>query len=214
MFRSQENTQLIWNLLSEQVKTPLNDSNKQFFNQKVQEIHQNSFQFKDIMEMNKQLIHICNLEFNKLNLEHRENEIEDMKEGFKPKEIDFSDKSDNNYVNIDVLINETLSKRERDLEEITKHFNTNIDQPLSGERKKIKIVEEIKPKIKPIVEKKVSFNLEPTIPKMCIKINYTENSINKTMFCNLNKHFRLFFGNNKPQTNITTTIENIEIINN
>ena len=50
-----------------------------------------------------------------LNLEHRENEIEDMKEGFKPKEIDFSDKSDQHYENIDVLINETMSKRERDL---------------------------------------------------------------------------------------------------
>ena len=208
MFRSQENTQLIWNLLSEQVKTPLNDSNKQFFNQKVQEIHQNSFQFNNIMEMNKQLIHVCNLEFNKLNLEHRENEIEDMKEGFKPKEIDFSDKSDQHYENIDVLINETMSKRERDLAEITKHFNTNLNEPLSGERKKIKIIEEIKP----VVEKKVSFNLKATIPKMCIKINYTENGINKTMFCNLNKHFRLFFGNNKPQTNITTTIENMEII--
>ena len=62
------------------------------------------------------------------------------------------------------------------------------------------------------VEKKVKFDLNQNILKTRVKITYTENGIEKILYCYLSKKFRLFSSEHgKIEENITAKLENVEL---
>ena len=104
----------------------------------------------------------------------------DFEEGInlkKPKEIDFTDGSEDFPIgNLDVIMNQTLADRQKELEQITSGFSKTQQEEAAkwlnnGETPKIKILDNISPDneiIKPV--KKVRFELTKRKKKMLLII--------------------------------------------
>ena len=230
MFTSEENKDMVWGLLVEQSKIPLNQQWRDFFNQTVNKIEREKTLYKNVIQMNKQLLSTCmnqinnfsNLNLNiKNNLQQKQVQLKLMREGPKQKEIDFTDKDDTEYGNLIFLMDQANADRERELQEIKKKLsNPNIDAKKwlnvnPDKAPEIKIDKnstiEIKNEIIP-AGKTVKFNLTENILKTRAKITYTEDGKEKVLFCNINKNFRLFSSEHgNIEENITARIENVEL---
>ena len=230
MFTSKENQEMVWGLLVDQSKIPLNRQWRSFFQQTINTIERDSGRYTNVIQMNKQLLSICMSQINsfaglntnsKNNLQQKQEELKLMREGPKKKEINFADKDETEYGNLNFLMDQASASRERELQEIKKKMSKpndkankwlNVD---SNKPPEIKIdqtsVVEIKNEIIP-TEKTVKFNLTENILKTRAKITYTEDGKEKVLFCNINKNFRLFSSEHgKIEENITARIENIEL---
>lgn len=232
MFTSKENKDMVWGLLTDQSKIPLNNQWRIFFNEAVNKIERERSLYSNIIQMNKQLISTCMSQINdftnfstntgnKKNLQQKQEELKLMREGPKKKEIDFTDKDDTEYGNLNFLMDQANADRERELQEIKKKLAKtnekankwlNVDSNKAPEIKidknsKIEIKNEIIP-----TEKKVKFDLNQNILKTRVKITYTENGIEKILYCYLSKKFRLFSSEHgKIEENITAKLENVEL---
>jgi len=233
MFTNQENKELIWNLLKEQTKMPLNAQFRSFFDEAIRNIVQNKHQYSSMIEMNKHLIATCMAEFEKLsssfwtqpgtqvkmlyasNLKQKQNDLEKLQGGIKPPTIDFKDKTEQEYGNVNRLMDQTMADRQKELESIARSFEGNRAQAtkwLNVEKApEIKIDRNTSVEIDVIPAKKVTFNLNAS--NIYVKLNYTENGTAKTMTCNLSNNFRLFTqGKTKVKSNII--LENVELFAN
>ena len=233
MFSSSKNKEMIWELLKEQSKFPLTQQWRRFFELTFENIEKRQRTYPNLVAMNKHLISICIEEMDKFiinipktllkskgtiqhSFKQKQEDIKQMQNGYKPKDIDFSDKSDQNYGNINHLMNQTIADRQKELEKITTRFQSNSKEAqkwLNREEnvavKKLRIDKETDKKIEtiPISQKKVSFNLNP----YSLKINYTENGVNKDMYCRLGSDFKLFTSHQVKPDNQNIILENIEL---
>jgi hypothetical protein len=230
MFTSEENKDMVWGLLVDQSKIPLNRQWRDFFNQTVNKIEREKTLYENVIQMNKQLLSTCmlqinnfaNLNFNsKNNLQQKQEQLKLMREGPKKKEINFADKDDTEYGNLNFLMDQANADRERELQEIKKKLSKpNIDANKwlnvnTDKAPEIKIDKnsnvEIKNEIIP-AGKTVKFNLTEKILKTRAKITYTEDGKEKILFCHINKNFRLFSSEHgNIEENITARIENVEL---
>lgn len=172
---SRENKELLWQLLSEhpfQKKDP--HKFQSMLEYKVNEIHHNRFHFQNnLMIMNKEIIkHFANeiktpVKKNKpVRLSKSEvfdSRMQEQKQNFdtlmhkqKPKEIDFSDKTEDAPVT-DRMVTDTLQQRELELKKIMAQYNTNDESSdwLKGEstssEKKLAIHKSTNIEIKPTI---------------------------------------------------------------
>ena len=180
---SRENKELLWQLLSDH---PFQKKDPQKFQSmleyKVNEIHQNRFNFKNnLMSMNKEIIkHFANeipVENKSEQLSKSEtfdSRMQEQKQNFdtlmhkeKPKEIDFSDKTEDGPVT-DRMVTDTLQQRELELKKIMQQYtNEKSSDWLKGEstsrEKKLSIHKSTNIKIKPTIidaiEKRVHFEV-------------------------------------------------------
>ena len=171
---SRENKELLWQLLSDH---PFQKKNPRKFQSmleyKVNEIQQNRFNFKNnLMSMNKEIIkHFANeiripvkdkpdqlskSEVFDSRMQEQKQNFDTLMHKEKPKEIDFSDKTEDAPVT-DRMVTDTLQQRELELKKIMAQYNTN-DEPsdwLKGEststEKKLAIHESTKVKINPTI---------------------------------------------------------------
>ena len=233
MFSSSKNKEMIWELLKEQSKFPLTQQWRRFFELTFENIEKRQRTYPNLVAMNKHLISICIEEMDKFiinvpktllkskgtiqhSFKQKQEDIKQMQNGYKPKDIDFSDKSDQNYGNINHLMNQTIADRQKELEKITTQFQSTSKEAqkwLNREEnvtvKKLRIDKETSKKIEtiPISKKKVSFNLNP----YSLKINYTENGVNKDMYCRLGSDFKLSTSHQAEPDDQNIILENIEL---
>jgi hypothetical protein len=229
MFNSNENKEMIWGLLSEQSRFPLNQQWRNFFEQNIMKIAQKNPPNTNIVEMNKELLSVCmqqinsfsNIKFDeKKTLQKKQQELKILKEGPKRGEIDFSDKDNTEYGNLNLLMDQANANRQKELHDIQSQFSKNekkASQWLNVPKKipEIKIDKntfvEIKNEVIP-AGKTVKFNLKDDILKTRAKITYTEHGIEKILYCNISNNFRLFSSDHgKIKENITARIENVEL---
>jgi hypothetical protein len=230
MFSSPTNKEMIWGLLKEQSKFPLNNQWRKFFELTFENVEKRQGTYPDLVAMNKHLISICIEELNKFSInvpktllksksgiqntfKQKQDDIKQMQNGYKPKDIDFSDKNDQSYGNIHHLMNQTIADRQKELEKITTRFQSNSKEAQKWlnreEHPKLSIDKETNKKIEtiPISKKKVSFNLNP----YSLKINYTEDGVNKDMRCRLGSDFKLFTAVQSEPDNQNIILESIEL---
>ena len=180
-FTSQENTNLIWELLNENIKERFsynikNNNNQlinKFFIDTINEIKQTQSKYdNNTMEMNKTALLKCinfiekNIQYIKepnkkdvfeIRMKKQKNEFDSLMNKKVPQEIDFSDKLDNKPVD-KFAVDKTLAERERELQQITQQYaNTDAESWIKNGIKKendddkIKIIEEPVKKINPIL---------------------------------------------------------------
>lgn len=183
-FTSQENTNLIWELLNEHTTDQFSynlksNSNKlinKFFIDTINEIQKNQKEYTNIMEMNKTTLLKCinfidkNIQYIKepnkkdvfeIRMKKQKNQFDSLMNKKVPKKIDFSDKMDNNPVD-KFAVDQTLAERERELQQITQQYvNTDAESWIKNGIKKdddnkIKIIEEPIKNINPILMDKSS----------------------------------------------------------
>ena len=96
-----------------------------------------------------------------LKLKSKQEEFDNLFNNKAPDEIDFSDKPDESSQNLDVLMNQSLADREKELQLITKKYNEKKTkdflkpQDTRSDNKKAKDIDRNR-------EKKVTFNIEET----------------------------------------------------
>lgn len=96
-----------------------------------------------------------------LKLKSKQEEFDNLINNKVPDEIDFSDKPDESSQNLDVLMNQSLADREKELQMITKKYNEKKtkdflkSQDTRSDNKKAKDIDRNR-------EKKVTFNIEET----------------------------------------------------
>ena len=126
MFTSKENQEMVWGLLVDQSKIPLNRQWRSFFQQTINTIERDSGRYTNVIQMNKQLLSICMSQINsfanlntnsKNNLQQKQEELKLMREGPKKKEINFADKDETEYGNLNFLMDQASASRERELQE-------------------------------------------------------------------------------------------------
>ena len=241
MFTSQANRELIWGLLKEQSNIGLNEDWRPFFEEQIQAINTNRHQYRNMVEMNKHLIAICmaNLEEIASKTERRYDEYprydmkksggeryardlkgkqEDLKKlqgGLKPPEIDFTATNNNAFGNLNQIMERQMADRQKELAEIGKGYTNDAKAWLNISEKsgapKLRIGSETK-LVNEVIEapqKKVKFKLGSDI---YVKLNCSENGINKEMILKLSDDFRLvtaFQEDLKTSTNIT--LNNVEV---
>lgn len=241
MFTSQANRELIWGLLKEQSNIGLNEDWRPFFEEQIQAINTNRHQYRNMVEMNKHLIAICmaNLEEIASKAERRYDEYprydmkgsggeryardlkgkqEDLKKlqgGLKPPEIDFTATNNNAFGNLNQIMERQMADRQKELAEIGKGYTNDAKAWLNISEKsgapKLRIGSETK-LVNEVIEapqKKVKFKLGSDI---YVKLNCSENGINKEMILKLSDDFRLvtaFQEDLKTSTNIT--LNNVEV---
>lgn len=180
-FTSQENTNLIWELLNENIKERFsynikNNNNKlinKFFIDTINEIKQTQSKYdNNTMEMNKTALLKCinfiekNIQYIKepnkkdvfeIRMKKQKNDFDSLMNKKVPQEINFSDKLDNKPVD-KFAVDKTLAERERELQQITQQYvNTDAESWIKNGIKKendddkIKIIEEPVKKINPIL---------------------------------------------------------------
>ena len=142
-------------------------------------------------------------------------ELKELQGGNRPTDIDFTDKISQDYGNVNQLMDATMAARQRELEAITKSFESGQERAtkwLNVEKApEIKIDQNTPVKIDVIPTKKVTFNLNDNASNIYIKLNYTEGGVNRTMICNLSKNFRLFT-QGKAEVKSNIILENIELL--
>ena len=217
--------EMVWELLKGQSKFELNRDFRTFFEGTHKTIEQRKDQYKDLVTMNKHLINIC---MNKIitiipqtNIndvfQKKMNDLERMRDGPKRNNIDFADNIEHNYGNINNLMNQTLAQRQKELEQIQTQFKHKTDEAkqwinVSNKAPKLNIDKLVSKPIEtiPVPPKQVSFNLNPS--NICLKLNYIENEIAKTMICRLDSNFRLFMSEHGKQSGtIHNILNNIEL---
>ena len=240
MFTSQANKELIWGLLKEQSTIGLTENWKSFFEQQIQAIHTNKHQYSSMIEMNKHLIAICmaNLEDIASKRERKYNEYQgynmkgggeryarDLKEkqqdlkklqgGLKPPEIDFTETNNKAFGNLNQIMERQMADRQKELAEIGKSYSSdakawlNISEKSGAPKLKIGSKTQLVNEIIETQQKKVKFKLGSDI---YVKLNCSENGINKEMILKLSDDFRLvtaFQEDLKTSTNIT--LNNVEV---
>tara|TARA_X000000950_G_scaffold284891_1_gene389141 strand:- start:22324 stop:23145 length:822 start_codon:yes stop_codon:yes gene_type:complete len=183
-FTSQENTNLIWDLLNEHttdrfsynLKSNNNKLINKFFIDTINEIQKHQKEYTNIMEMNKTTLLKCinfidkNIQYIKepnkkdvfeIRMKKQKNQFDSLMNKKVPQKIDFSDKLDNNPVD-KFAVDKTLAERERELQQITQHYvNTDAESWIKNGIKKddddkIKIIEEPVKNINPILMDKSS----------------------------------------------------------
>ena len=236
MFTSQANKELIWGLLKEQSNIGLTDKWKVFFEEQIKNINTNRHQYRNMIEMNKHLIAICmaNLEEISSRTERRYDEYQgvneryarDLKEkqqdlkklqgGLKPPEIDFSANNNKAFGNLNQIMERQMADRQKELAEIGKGYSNddakawlNISEKSGAPKLKIGGESKLVNEIIEAPQKKVKFKLGSDI---YVKLNCSENGINKEMILKLSDDFRLvtaFQEDLKTSTNIT--LKNVEV---
>ena len=240
MFTSQANKELVWGLLKEQSKNGLTENWKSFFEEQIQAIHTNRHQYRNMIEMNKHLIAICmaNLEEIASRTERRYDEYQgynmkgsseryarDLKEkqqdlkklqgGLKPPEIDFTATNDRAFGNLNQIMERQMADRQKELAEIGKGYSSdakawlNISEKSGAPKLKIGSETQLVNEIIETPQKKVKFKLGSDI---YVKLNCSENGVNKEMILKLSDDFRLvtaFQEDLKTSTNIT--LKNVEV---
>ena len=183
-FTSQENTNLIWDLLNEHttdrfsynLKSNNNKVINKFFIDTINEIQKHQTEYTNIMEMNKTTLLKCinfidkNIQYIKepnkkdvfeIRMKKQKNQFDSLMNKKVPQEIDFSDKMDNNPVD-KFAVDKTLAERERELQQITQQYvNTDAESWIKNGIKKddddkIKIIEEPIKNVNPILMDKSS----------------------------------------------------------
>ncbi len=196
---SNDNKALLWNLLSKHPNQKKDSKKFQaVLEYRVNEIHRNRFKFgNNLMDMNKEIIKQFANEIppqsinNKITppkqskqnifdqrLKNQQDNFNKLINGQKPKEIDFSDKTEESPIDLRV-VDDTLQQRELELKKIMSQYESNgnnATQWLKGEdtsnSKHLKIDKKTTVKIEsdvvnvPIKEKRVHFEVEekPTKP--------------------------------------------------
>ena len=126
--------------------------------------------------------------FNK-NLETQENQFKKMINPQKPKKIDFSDKGEDLPIqNLDIIMNQTLADRQKELESITQKYNTEDQEKAQKWLNR----ENETPKLK--IEKNTNINLDSAI-----KINKK-----KRVTFNINE------GDSKTNNNLTNFLSKLK----
>ena len=240
MFTSQANKELIWGLLKEQSNIELTDKWKHFFEDQIQAIYTNRHQYHSMIEMNKHLIAICmaNLEEIGSKMERRYDEYqgynmkgggeryaqdlkgkqEDLKKlqgGLKPPDIDFTASNNGAFGNLNQIMERQMADRQKELAEIGKGYTNDAKAWLNISEKsgapKLKIGGETKlvNEIIETSEKKVKFKLGSDI---YVKLNCSENGINKEMILKLSDDFRLVTAFQEDlKTSTKITLNNVEV---
>ena len=195
---SNDNKALLWNLLSKHPNQKKDPSKFQaVLEYRVNEIHRNRFKFgNDLMVMNKEIIkqfaseipvqpsktpqpkQLSKAKVFEQRLKSQQDNFNTLINGQKPKEIDFSDKTED--VPIDArMVDDTLQQRELELKNIMAQYDStgkNANEWLKGEEtstsKHLKIDKKTNIKIEsdvvnvPTKERRVRFEVEekPTKP--------------------------------------------------
>ena len=240
MFTSESNKALVWGLLKEQSTMELTENWKGFFEKQIENINANRHQYRNMIEMNKHLIAICmaNLEEISSRTERRYDEYQgynmkgggeryarDLKEkqqdlkklqgGLKPPEIDFTATNDRAFGNLNQIMERQMADRQKELAEIGKGYSSdakawlNISEKSGAPKLKIGSETQLVNEIIETPQKKVKFKLGSDI---YVKLNCSENGINKEMILKLSDDFRLvtaFQEDLKTSTNIT--LKNVEV---
>lgn len=205
-FTSQENTNLIWELLNEHTTDQFSynlksNSNKlinKFFIDTINEIQKNQKEYTNIMEMNKTTLLKCinfidkNIQYIKepnkkdvfeIRMKKQKNQFDSLMNKTVPQKIDFSDKMDNNPVD-KFAVDKTLAERERELQQITQQYvNTDAESWIKNGIKKdddnkIKIIEEPIKNINPILMDKSSMlEKEKTNKRVSFEIKEQKNDV-------------------------------------
>ena len=235
MFTSESNKALVWGLLKEQSTMELTENWKGFFEKQIENINANRHQYRNMIEMNKHLIAICmaNLEEISSKTERRYDEYQgvneryarDLKEkqedlkklqgGLKPPEIDFTATNNRAFGNLNQIMERQMADRQKELAEIGKGYSSdakawlNISEKSGAPKLKIGGETQLVNEIIETPQKKVKFKLGSDI---YVKLNCSENGINKEMILKLSDDFRLvtaFQEDLKTSTNIT--LKNVEV---
>ena len=240
MFTSESNKALVWGLLKEQSTMELTENWKGFFEKQIENINANRHQYRNMIEMNKHLIAICmaNLEEISSRTERRYDEYQgynmkgggeryarDLKEkqqdlkklqgGLKPPEIDFTATNNKAFGNLNQIMERQMADRQKELAEIGKGYSSdakawlNISEKSGAPKLKIGGETQLVNEIIETPQKKVKFKLGSDI---YVKLNCSENGINKEMILKLSDDFRLvtaFQEDLKTSTNIT--LKNVEV---
>ena len=240
MFTSESNKALVWGLLKEQSTMELTENWKGFFEKQIENINANRHQYRNMIEMNKHLIAICmaNLEEISSRTERRYDEYQgynmkgggeryarDLKEkqqdlkklqgGLKPAEIDFTATNNKAFGNLNQIMERQMADRQKELAEIGKGYSSdakawlNISEKSGAPKLKIGGETQLVNEIIETPQKKVKFKLGSDI---YVKLNCSENGINKEMILKLSDDFRLvtaFQEDLKTSTNIT--LKNVEV---
>ena len=240
MFTSESNKALVWGLLKEQSTMELTENWKGFFEKQIENINANRHQYRNMIEMNKHLIAICmaNLEEISSRTERRYDEYQgynmkgggeryarDLKEkqqdlkklqgGLKPPEIDFTATNNRAFGNLNQIMERQMADRQKELAEIGKGYSSdakawlNISEKSGAPKLKIGGETQLVNEIIETPQKKVKFKLGSDI---YVKLNCSENGINKEMILKLSDDFRLvtaFQEDLKTSTNIT--LKNVEV---
>ena len=240
MFTSESNKALVWGLLKEQSTMELTENWKSFFEKQIENINANRHQYRNMIEMNKHLIAICmaNLEEISSRTERRYDEYQgynmkgggeryarDLKEkqqdlkklqgGLKPAEIDFTATNNKAFGNLNQIMERQMADRQKELAEIGKGYSSdakawlNISEKSGAPKLKIGGETQLVNEIIETPQKKVKFKLGSDI---YVKLNCSENGINKEMILKLSDDFRLvtaFQEDLKTSTNIT--LKNVEV---
>ena len=240
MFTSESNKALVWGLLKEQSTMELTENWKGFFEKQIENINANRHQYRNMIEMNKHLIAICmaNLEEISSRTERRYDEYQgynmkgggeryarDLKEkqqdlkklqgGLKPPEIDFTATNNRAFGNLNQIMERQMADRQKELAEIGKGYSSdakawlNISEKSGAPKLKIGSETQLVNEIIETPQKKVKFKLGSDI---YVKLNCSENGVNKEMILKLSDDFRLvtaFQEDLKTSTNIT--LKNVEV---
>lgn len=228
------NKEMLYELLSDIVK----DNNigitnpniiTTFIDKQCAFFHTQRFEYSSLNEINKKIIELgynyllssnqtkrqsikeSNIP-TKNNFEQKQKNYNKLLNPDKPKEIDFTDSSDDFPIqNLDVIMNQTLADRQKELERITGKYNNNKQAQKWLNR------EEDTPKIK--IEKNSNINLESVnIPynnvqkkekKVRFQVNDTNGGLN-TLFSKLKKKKEIT--NDDIMENLKTIISNQEKI--
>ena len=237
MFTSQANKELVWGLLKEQSNNGLTENWKSFFEEQIQAINTNRHQYSNMIEMNKHLIAICMADLEQIasnaerrydkyqmkgggdkysqDLKNKQVDLKKLQGGLKPPEIDFTATHNKAFGNLNQIMERQMADRQKELAEIGKGYSSdakawlNISEKSGAPKLKIGSETQLVNEIIETPQKKVKFKLGSDI---YVKLNCSENGINKEMILKLSDDFRLvtaFQEDLKTSTNIT--LKNVEV---
>ena len=148
-------------------------------------------------------------------LKEKQQDLKKLQGGLKPPEIDFTATNNRAFGNLNQIMERQMADRQKELAEIGKGYSSdakawlNISEKSGAPKLKIGSETQLVNEIIETPQKKVKFKLGSDI---YVKLNCSENGVNKEMIFKLSDDFRLvtaFQEDLKTSTNIT--LKNVEV---